>query len=340
VALSDFTFTNTLLNIPTDITIPIRSTWYNRVDNTGPSFNFAITEITIPQGQYTQQQMLAFLNNNFPVFSDTLEENFVTDTCYGLGLSPDIEAPVNVVPNNTKFVISQSETALAQAYVGNGLNSHEYSSFSLISNENNYRWFVMMGLKPIPNSLVTLPNFDPITIPVQLFSKNYDPVDNLTTCTYQINVEITGLYSYDFSGSKMIYFFLDSPVSSHFRAPFDQCAESNILGSVPTAWCAYGYQSSYTVQNLAWAVQKNLTMSNVQIALRDEYRELVNFQNIPWMASIRVKFALSEDEPMVNALDGSVGSINSLSTLHPTAQPYSNGAGRDLLGIKKKSRAF
>ena len=50
-------------------------------------------------------------------------------------------------------------------------------------------------------------------------------------------------------------------------------------------------------------------------------------------------FAVSEDEPMVNALEGTVGSQNSLPSLHPTAQPYYNGAGRDILmGPQKKSK--
>lgn len=339
VAISDFTFTNTLLNIPTSMIIPIKSYWYDDIDGTGPSINFAISEIVIPKGQYTQQSMLAYVNNNFPVFSAIPESGFITNTCYGLGLSPTFEAPVSIEPNNTKFVISQSSQALEQVYSGNGANPHRYSLFELICDSNNYRWFVAMGLKPIPNIAVRSYDLSPVSIDVSVNSVNYNGGTHETTVTYNIENEWVSPFAWDFSGVKMIYFYLDSPVSSHFRVPFDNCAESNVLGSICTAYASYGYQSTIQVQNLCFATQKNLTLSNLQISLRDEYNEYVNFQNIPWFATLRIKFAVSEDEPMVNALEGSVGTHNSLPSLHPTAQPYYNGAGRDILmGPQKKSK--
>lgn len=332
----DFNGTNTLYNISHDYPLLVKTTWYDRSDGTGPDVNYSISEIILPKGQYNKNQLLSWLNTNFAIFSEVPEAPFLTETVYGFG---SILFPAVVdTPTTSKLNLFQNEGLLTQVYEGSGVNPHEYYSFELIVNDENYRFFTMLGWKPTFAVNTQTANNAPIIIRSFLTSSTYDIISNETTVLYSTASPYEGPHVYDLSGSRMLYIYLDYPLSSKFRVPFDNCKESNLIGSIPIGQAAFGETFFYQVQNLVYASQKNITMSNISMSLRDEYDEFVDFNDIPWQMTLRIKFALSEDEAMVSAQEGTLGQNNSLPSLHPTATSYNDGGGRDILMGSQKKR--
>lgn len=332
----DFNGTNSLYNIHRDYPLTIRTTWFDRVDNTGPDKNYSLSNLVVPKGTYTKSQMVTWLNDNLPVFSDGPEDPFVTETVYGFG---DLLYPPIIENTSTsKLDLFQDSSVLTQIYSGNGANPHVYNSFELVVDVENYRFFSILGWKPTYNVNNPAANFDPIVIRATHLSSTYNAGNDETTVDY-ITTPFRAPFVYDFSGTRNLYFYLDYPLSSKFRVPFSNCKESNLIGTIPIAVAPFGSNFYYAVQNLSFASQKNITLSNITVSIRDEYDEPVDFNDVPWFLTLKIKFALSEDESMVSATEGTLGLNNSLPSLHPTATSYNNGAGRDILmGSSLKKR--
>jgi hypothetical protein len=188
----------------------------------------------------------------------------------------------------------------------------------------------MLGLTFIQNVTSVTQEIASFSILVTPSSRIFDGVN--TTMTYNVENEIVAPYSYNFAGVQSLYVNLMSGVNSQFRSPFTNNAPSNLLLRVPLN-VPFGFQFSYSVENLVWAQQKNMTISNLQVYVTDEYGETVNFQNLPWFLDLCVMFALSEEDLNISGTEGVPQVIPSAPEKHfsqlgynTVRDPFSSGS--------------
>jgi hypothetical protein len=310
VALHAMSGTHSILNIPRDITFTISSTWFNESSNSEES---GIVDVNIPRGNYNYETMLALLNSELSVFAD---EPY-PDTVYGFGGTPTLVDPPENIPvasmtTNSKFVVKQYANLLDQEFAGT-VNEHVYLRFTIIGSVEVYRLFVMLGFTYIQNVTSVTQNIASFTINISVSSRVYDGTN--TIMTYNVENEIVAPYSYNFSGVQALYINLMSGVNSQFRSPFTNNAPSNLIMRVPLN-VPFGFQFNYTAQNLVWTQQKNMTISNLQVYVTDEFNETVDFQNLPWFLDLAVMFAVSEEDLNVSGTEGVPQSIPSAPEKH------------------------
>jgi hypothetical protein len=326
-----------MVNVPVEIILQLKATWYNEVIQ---SEEFAITEIPIPPGHYSYSTMLAFLNGSLPTFADEPYLN----TVYGLGGTPvPTPAPTNVPVTkseiNTKFIFSQFAAILTQTFVGPVVvNEHIYRTFEIVNSPSVYRLFVLLGLSPLFDPSVFPTSFSNYVIQVARSSQAYDPVTNTTTVSYDVRNQIFAPFTFNFASPQCLYVYIESPVNSQFRSPFNNNNPSNLIARVPIN-TAFGFQFSYSQQNLIYSQQKNLNISQIAVTCRDEYNELVDFQNAPWFIELAVKFAMNENAIPVSGTDGVPKVISNLPTVHSSAVSYNNSSRRDILGSQSQNNS-
>jgi len=337
VALTQMSGTNSIVNVPNELTLQLKSTWYNEQLDVE---EFAITDIFIPPGHYSYTSMLAFLNGSLPTFADEPYLN----TVYGLGGTPiPTPAPTNVPVTkseiNTKLFFSQFASILTQVFVGPVVvNQHVYRTFEIVFTASIYRLFVMLGLSPLYDPSSFPSSFTNYVIVVNRSSQQYDPIANETTVFYDVQNQIQAPFSFNFASPQSLYIFIESPVNSQFRTPFNQNGPSNLIARVPLN-TAFGFQFSYSQQNLIYSQQKNLNISQIAITCRDEYNELVDFQNTPWFIELAIKFAMNENAVPVSGTDGVPKQIANLPTVHSSAVSYNNSSRRDVLGTQSQNNS-
>jgi hypothetical protein len=310
------------------VELQIKSTWFNGAEQ---GLESAITGITLPRGNYDYSKMLAFLNSSLPTFSDEPYDN----TVYGLGGVPFVtpqpqNTPVSKDPVNTKLIFTQFADILTQVVPGT-VNEHQYRTFEIVNSIEVYRLFVLLGLVGIQNPAnVYIPGANFI-IRCTISSQVYDPVNDETTYSYNVQNEIFAPYSFDFSGIKSLYLYIESPVNSQFRSPFEGNSQSNLLCRVPIN-VVFGEQFTFMPSLTVYSEQRNLVVSNLAISCRDDYGQFVDFDNLPWFIDIEFKFAIKDDsEPAISGTNGVPATISQSPTLHQTATSYNNGGSRDLL---------
>jgi hypothetical protein len=337
VALTQMSGTNSIVNIPSEVTLQLKATWFNELLNIE---EFSITDIFIPPGHYSYSTMLAFLNGSLPTFAD---EPY-PDTVYGLGgtavPSPlPTNVPVSKSEINTKFIFSQYADILTQVFVGPApVNEHVYRTFEIVFTASVYRLFVMLGLSPLFDPLNFPTSFTNYVIQVNKSSEAYDVGTNLTTVTYNVQNQIMAPFTFNFASPQCLYVYIESPVNSQFRSPFNQNNPSNLIARVPIN-TSFGFQFSYSQQNLIYSQQKNLNISQIAITCRDEYNELVDFQNTPWFIELAVKFAMNENAVPVSGTDGVPKQISNLPTVHSSAVSYNDPSRRDVLGSQSQNNS-
>lgn len=338
VALAQMSGTNSLVNVPAEVVLQIKATWFNELIG---SEEFAITDIPIPAGNYSYSQMLAFLNGSLPTFAD---EPYL-DTVYGLGGTAvptplPTNVPVTKQELNTKLIFSQFASILTQTFVGPVVvNEHIYRTFEIVNSANVYRIFVLLGLSPLFDPSVFPTTFANYVINVARSSQAYDPVTNTTSVYYDVQNQILAPYSFNFASPQCLYVYIESPVNSQFRSPFNQNNPSNLIARVPINQ-TFGFQFTYIQQNLVYSQQKNLNISQIAISCRDEYNELVDFQNVPWFIELSIKFAMNENAIPVSGTDGVPKSIANLPTVHSSAVSYNNSSRRDILGAPSQNNSI
>jgi hypothetical protein len=326
VALIQMTGTNSLVNLPVEAPITIRSYWLNEVTGIQESSN---TTVVVPPGQYSYESMLAFWNTYVPTFSD---DPYV-DTCYGLGGNPGTYPSLNKYEYNIRFTLQQYAAILAQTFDGNK-NLHLYKGFEIEINPLNYRLFVMLGFREILNpEIATVPTTF-LQFPVTVESRVYDNMTDETSMTYNVQQPILAPFAFDFSGSKSLYVYIETPVNSQFRAPFNQNDSSNLIARVPVN-VPFGFQYEFIPNNVVYSQQKNLNISQMVLTCRDEYGTFVDFQNLPWFVDLSIKFGASEDEISSSAYTGSMDQVVSNPSLHPTAASFNSGNRDPLYGGQK-----
>jgi hypothetical protein len=320
--------THTIVNLPNPVEIQIKSTWFNGIENATES---AITGVTIPRGNYDYSKMLAFLNTNLPTFSDSPYE----DTVYGLGGVPFVttqpqNSPVSKDPVNTKLIFTQWAEILTQVIPGT-INEHQYRTFEIVNTQEVYRLFILLGLVAIQNPSLPYAEGPNFIIRCNVSSQTYDAISDTTTFTYNVQNEILAPYSFDFSGIKSLYLYIESPVNSQFRSPFENNSQSNLLCRVPIN-VIFGEQFTYLPSLTVYSEQRNLVVSNLAVSCRDDFGQFVDFENVPWFLDIEFKFAIKdESEPSISGTNGVPATISQGPTLHSTARSYNNGPSRDLL---------
>lgn len=316
VALHSMTGTHSILNIPIDITFQISSTWFNEVSLQD---EIGIVDIDIPRGYYTFSAMLAFLNSNLSVFAD---EPY-NDTVYGFGGTPIAVDPPQNIPVasseiNSSFIFTQFAGLLSQTFPGT-VNEHIYKKFTLIGSPEVYRLFVTLGLTPIQNLTRDLQDILSYDILVSVSSRIFNGTN--TVMTYNVENQIIAPYSYNFGGTSSLYVFLETNVNAQFRVPFTNNAPSNLIMRVPLS-VPFGFQFNFVAQNLVWTQQKNLTISNLQTRVCDDFGDDIDFQNLPWFMDLVVAFAQNEDELNLSGTDGVPASIPSAPQNHFSQQSY------------------
>ena len=331
--------TNSIVNIPQEITLQIKSTWYNEVIEFEES---AIVDIPIPAGHYGYSQMLAFLNGSLPTFSDSP----YPDTVYGLGGTPFVtplpeNVPVTKVEINTKFIFTQFADILTQTFVGpQFFNEHVYRTFELVYNPAVYRLFILLGLAPYmdPNTRTSF-NYTNYVIRVSQSSSEYDPVSNETTVFYNVDNDIEAPFTFDFASPKCLYFSIESPVNSQFRSPFNENNPSNLIARIPIS-TPFGFQFVYQPDQVVYSQQRNLNISQLSITCRDEFNDLVDFQNSPWFMELSVKFAMNENAVPISGTDGVPKNVSNLPTVHASAVSYNASGQRDVLGSHSQNNSI
>jgi len=324
--------TNSLVNLPEETPILIKSYWYNEAT---ASDEFSESTIIVPPGQYSYSTFLTFWNTYVPIFSD----DPYPDTCYSFGGSPTV-SPTILNPSLTKYeynirlLLQQYANLLDQSFLGI-TNEHVYKRFELILTPENYRLFCMLGFREIIN-----PEFGQVTtltisIDCVVESREYDIGTNTTTVTYEIDEPILADYAFDFSGTKALYVYIETPVNSQFRSPFNQNNSSNLIARVPLS-APFGFQFEFYPQHVVYSQQKNLNISQMIVTCRDEYNTFVDFQNLPWFIDLSIRFGASEDELNSSTTAGTMGSLSSTPSLHPSAQGYNSG-NRDVLYNSQKN---
>ncbi len=326
VALIQMTGTNSLVNLPVEAPIIIKSYWLNEQTGTDES---STTTIIVPPGQYTYESMLGFWNAYVPTFSD----DPYPDTCYGLGGDAGTFPSLKKYEFNIRFTLQQYATLLSQSFPGNK-NLHLYKGFEIEINPQNYRLFVMLGFREIlnPESTTIQPTY--VQFPVTVDSRVYNIGTNTTSVTYNVLDPTLAPFAFDFSGSKSLYVYIETPVNSQFRAPFNQNDSSNLIARVPVN-VPFGFQYEFIPNNVVYSQQKNLNISQMVLSCRDEYGTFVDFQNLPWFVDLSIKFGASEDEINSSAYSGSMDQLASNPSLHPTAASYNSGNRDPLYGGQK-----
>jgi len=319
------TGTNSIVNLPQETALRLKCTWY---DESIAAEEFAITTIFLPPGQWTYSTMTAFLNSELPTFAN----DPYPDTVYGLGgtaipLPIPTNDPVSKSELNTKFIFTQYASILDQTFAGT-VNRHIYRTFELVNDEASYRLFVLLGLVKINNpdeSNALRPNF---IIRVTVSSRVFDGVN--TTMTYDVVNQIESTYSFDFTATHSLYLYTETPINSQFRSPFNQNNPSNLLARIPMN-VPFGFQFTYQPNNVVYSQQKNLNVSNLQVTIRDDYGEFVDFQNLPYHIDLSFKFGQSEDTIRMSGQEGVAPVIANAPSVHATAASYNNPAARDVL---------
>jgi len=324
--------THSIVNVPTELNIQIRTTWFNFAEGEQEE---STTLIPLPPGNYTYESMLAFLNTELPTFADFP----YPDTVYGLGGVPFVttvpqNVPVTKNEVNTKLIFTQFADILTQVIPGPAgtLNQHQYNTFEIVSNRELYQLLVMLGLVEIQNPLALAGNIIPapnLVIRVTPSSSAFDPINNETTITYDVLNNIAAEYSFDFSGTKSLYVYLETQVNTQFRSPFEGNNASNLIARVPIN-VIFGEQFTYAPAQVLFSQQRNLNITNLQVTCRDDYGHLVDFQNIPWFLELAVKFGVNESSPNVSGTTGVPSTISGNPSLHASAAGYGDPR-RDVL---------
>jgi hypothetical protein len=304
--------------------LQIKSTWFNESIQ---EEEFSTTTIYVPQGNYTYSSMLAFLNGSLPKFFNEPYPN----TVYGLGgevIPSPIPAnvPVTKSPINTTLIFNQFANLLTQV-IPSPVNEHIYTSFEIVTSREVYRLFVLLGLVKIQNPNVNYSNPSSFIIRIGIDSRIYSL--GVTTMVYNVINEIVAPYSFDFSGTKSLYVYLESPVNSQFRAPFENNNASNLIARVPLN-VPFGFQYSYLAQQVVFSQQRNMNISQLLVTCRDDYGDFVDFQNLPWFIELSVKFGLNESNVSVSGTQGVPSNLASAPNMHPSALSYNSG-DRDML---------
>jgi hypothetical protein len=275
---------------------------------------------------------MTFWNTYIPTFSN---EPY-PDTVYGLGGSP-VVSPTILNPSiykyefNIKFFLKQYPALLDQFFPGT-INEHVYRKFEVVLTPESYRLFVMMGMRPIQNPDVPVIETLRITFDCSVDSRVFDGTN--TTVTYNVSEPYLAPFAFDFGGVKSLYVYIETPVNSQFRAPFNQNDSSNLIARVPLT-VPFGYQFEYAPQNVVYSQQKNLNISQMTLTCRDDYGTFIDFQNLPWFIELNVKFGSSEDELRASANTGNLNQVVSTPSLHPTAASYDSGNRDTLFGGQK-----
>lgn len=303
----------------------IRSTWYNELEQAEES---SLYSTELPKGNYSYSSMLAFLNTNLPAFS-----NFpYTDTVYGLGgiipqTNPPTNQPVNKDEYNTKLIFRQYANILTQTIPTAQPNQHIYRTFEIVNTPEVYRLFVMLGLVVIQNPLQRYVQGGNFIITCAISSTQVVGLN--TIYSYSLSGPIYAPFSFDFSSTKSLYVFIESFLSA-FRSPFEGNNASNLIARVPLN-VLFGEQFSYIPAIILFGESRNATLSNLQITCRDDFNELVDFQNIPAFIDLHIKFGI-KDESLQGAsgTNGVPSNLSSNPTLHSSGTSY-NGMNRDAL---------
>lgn len=316
--------THSIVNLPVEAPLQIKSTWFNESIN---EEEFSTTTIYVPIGNYTYESMLAFLNGSLPKFFDEPYPN----TVYGLGgevIPSEIpeNVPVTKSPINTTLIFSQFANLLTQVITGT-VNQHVYRSFEIISSQDVYRLFVLLGLVKIQNPNVTYTNPPSFMIRIGIDSRTVS--FGVTTVVYNVINQILAPYSFDFSGTKSLYVYIESPVNSQFRAPFNNNNTSNLIARIPLN-VPFGFQFAYLAQQVVYSQQKNMNISQMLVTCRDDYGEFVNFQNLPWFIELSIKFGQNENNVSVSGTEGVPSNLSAAPNMHPSALSF-NSQGRDML---------
>lgn len=317
--------THTMVNIPREVALVIRSRW---IDNSTNDRLFADYTIYIPPGNYTYSSMVTFLNTNLPGFSNVPYSN----TVYGLGgtavpVSPPTNQPVSKESVNTRFIFTQFSSILTQLVPIGSPNTHQYTSFEFVNSQEAYRVFVMLGLVPIQNPLQTFFTGSNFVINVRLNSTQI--VGFNTQYNYGVLNEIYAPYSFDFSGIKGLYVYCESPVSSQFRAPFTSYGPTNLICRVPID-VIFSQQFQYRPQIVCYTQNRNVVISSMQISCRDDFGETVDFQGLPWFIDIIIKFGQTDETAQsVSGTGGVPKSISESPNVHGSAK--SLNTNRDIL---------
>jgi hypothetical protein len=323
-AVVGVTGTHSIVNLPREVVFKLKSTWF---DESIQAEEFAIVNIPIPPGNYSYSTMLAFLNAQLPTFAD---EPYI-DTVYGLGGSGvPTPAPTNIPVSkseiNTKFIFQQYSSILDQSFAGT-VNQHVYRTFEIVNDDAVYRLFVMLGLVRIENPDEIAPTKLNFIIRVTPASRVF--AAGTTTMTYNIINDIISPFSFDFSGTHSLYLYTESPINSQFRSPFNNNNPSNLLARMPLN-VPFGYQFTFQPNNLIYSQQKNMSISNLQVTIRDDFGDFVDFQNLPYMLDLSIKFGQSEDSIQMSGQEGVATNIANAPSVHGSAASYNSG-NRDLL---------
>ena len=337
VALLQMSGTMSIVNIPKEVKLQIKCTWYNEAE---AAEEFSFTDIYIPPGHYSYTNMLAFLNAQLPTFSDFP----YPDTVYGLGGVPipgplPENVPVTKLEINTKFIFSQFADILTQTFPGAVVvNEHVYRTFEIVNNAESYRLFVLLGLSPLFDPSQFPSSFSDYIIRVAKSSQSYDPIPDETTVTYNVINDIVAPFTFNFASPQCLYIYIESPVNSQFRSPFVNNNPSNLIARVPLTQ-SFGFQFLYIPQNIIYTQQKNLNITQLSLTVRDEYNEYVDFQNSPWFIELGIKFAMNENAIPVSGTDGVPLNLSNLPTVHSSAVSYNDSSRRDVLGSQSQNNS-
>lgn len=312
----------------------IKSTWYNEVFS---EEEFSTYSFDLPKGNYTYSSMLAFLNSNLPAFA-----NFpYTDTVYGLGgiipqVYPPVNQPVTKDELNTKLIFSQFANILTQTIPSAQLNEHIYRTFEIVNTPQVYRLFVMLGLVVIQNPLQQYVQGGNFIINITPSAKTLVGLNYVYT--YDVSNQILAPFSFDFSTTKSLYVFIESFLSA-FRSPFEGNNPSNLIARVPLN-VLFGEQFSYLPSIIMFGESRNATLSNLQLTCRDDFNELVDFQNTPAFIDLHIKFGVKDESIQgASGTNGVPSNLSSNPTLHSSGTSY-NGFQRDsLFGSQKNPQS-
>ena len=172
----------------------------------------------------------------------------------------------------------------------------------------------------------------PISIRVEVDETTYNPGTNTTNVSYNFVGlgYVRGFYSYQMNATNSVYMEINYP-NSQFRSPFTGLDSSNIIARIPIT-NAYGYNINFYPENLLMMQAQNITITNLNVKLYDDYGFLVNFQGSPWQAELYIQFAESENTSNQSAYAGTLSNnVMNPITMHPNAKGYNRPEQRDLL---------
>ena len=329
LSLHSFRGMNTFPNIKAaynNNTLKILTTYQNYNQSIQARTNYThLATIVIPDGQYSLDDLLLFINTNVPYFSPSTATNLNLLYVAGFG-DPTYNAtsnstyPAMAYSGGGKVNLYQYQTVMNASGYGTGYplatNPVVYVSMELIVDSTTINLLQMLGFclntfnynASLQDRLIMY--FTPYASggnTAYTISPGQITYSNNIASTSGLTGNVIADFIYDMNWIKDLYFCIGN-TSSQNRATFAGLSTNDYLFTIPVT-APYGNQFTYQATLEEPAYIANLNLGQLQIIIKDEGGTEVDFQGSVWSCMILFKLAKDIERPDVNASDANMHTL-------------------------------